>query len=732
LLLSFLKVVAPMQRKRVYQVIGASLGVVFAGSALAKVVFHQSSPVPFLQANGLQEGAVEVKDINVIKALEPKKRAEKLTAIAQNPQSLERSRARYLLATELLQQGQGKKAIEQLNGLEKDYPLMAAHVLVKRAQSQAQSGEPSNAQATWKTLLKNHANNPVSVDALYALGKTNPQYWDQAIAKFPAHPRTIQIAQERLKKNPNQPELLKLIAKHGLNLKGYTGVLDLLTDKYANTLQPDDWEAIAFGYWENQAYGKAGEAYAKAPATPRNAYRIARGLQLGEKGGATDAYIRMVNAFPTEPEAGQALMRLSKIVKPDIAVSYLDQVISRFPDRTGEALLQKSQLLDELNSKDSAAQTRQYLLSRHGKSDAAAELRWQMAQKSAEAGDAQTAIKWASPITAQNPDSEQAPEAAYWVGKWATQLGKTKEAQQAFEYVLSRYPQSYYAWRSASMLGWDVGDFSSVRQLNPAVARPTTRPALTAGSETLHELYQLGQDQDAWELWQTEFKDPDKPTVAEQFTDGVMRLGVGDNLDGIFMVSFLSDRENPQERAQYKDLKKQMAYWYALYPFPYLNAIESYSQEHQLNPLLVTALIRQESRFMSTITSSAGAVGLMQVMPDTATWIAKQIKLKEYQLDDPEDNIKLGTWYLDYTHGEYANNSMLAVASYNAGPGAVGDWVAKKGLGDPDQFVEAIPYDETRGYVKSVFENYWNYVRLYNPQISQKLAQISQYHPEIQ
>jgi soluble lytic murein transglycosylase len=223
-----------------------------------------------------------------------------------------------------------------------------------------------------------------------------------------------------------------------------------------------------------------------------------------------------------------------------------------------------------------------------------------------------------------------------------------------------------------------------------------------------------------------------QPTVAEQFTDGVMRQGIGDNLDGIFMVSYLSEREKESDRQQYQALKQQMSYWYALYPFPFLEEIESWSQERQLNPLLVTALIRQESRFMPGIVSSAGAKGLMQVMPDTGTWIAEKIKLKEFDLSDPTDNIKLGTWYLDYTHAEYDGNSMLAVASYNAGPGAVGEWVAKKGVGDADRFVENIPYDETRGYVKSVFGNYWNYLRLYNPEISQKLAQVSKAHPTIQ
>lgn len=720
-------------RNRLYQIAGLTIGALFVGGALAKALLNQPSSDTFLQSGSkLQEGAVQVEDVNILRSLAPAKRAEKLTAIAKSPQSLQRSRARYLLATELLQQGQAGKALQQLNQLEADYPVMAAQVLIKRAQAYEQAGDGAKAQTTWQDLLKQHPKNPATAEALFALGKSNPRYWDQAIAQFPAHPRSIAIAQQRLKQNPNQPEMLKLIAYHGLHLDGYVSVLERLTDKFSAQLTPDDWEAIAFGYWEKQKYGKAGTAYAKAPFTPRNAYRTARGWQLGETGGATAAYTRMVNAFPDDPETSLALLRLSKLVEPTQAIAYLDQVVTRFPDRAAAALLEKSKLLDELNSKQAAAQVRQLLLSQFGKSDAAAELRWQLAQERAEAGDVQTAWKWAAPITSQNSDSEQAPEAAYWVGKWASQLGKHKDAKQAFEYVLKYYPQSYYAWRSASMLGWDVGDFNSVRELDPAVTRPAARPPLPVGSETLRELHQLGQDQDAWTLWQVEFQNEKTPTVAEQFTDGVMRQGVGDNLDGIFMVSYLSERDIPAEREQYKALKQQLGYWYALYPFPYLEPIASWSEERDLNPLLVTALIRQESRFMSDIKSSAGAVGLMQVMPDTGTWIAEKIKLKEFELTDPDDNIKLGTWYLDYTHEEYDGNSMLAVASYNAGPGAVGGWVAKSGVGDPDRFVENIPYSETRGYVKSVFENYWNYLRLYNPQISQKLAQVSKAHPTIQ
>ena len=115
----------------------------------------------------------------------------------------------------------------------------------------------------------------------------------------------------------------------------------------------------------------------------------------------------------------------------------------------------------------------------------------------------------------------------------------------------------------------------------------------------------------------------------------------------------------------------------------------------------------------------------MQVMPSTADWIAQQIGFPNHTMTDPEDNINFGTWYLDYTHREYNSNSLFAVASYNAGPGNVANWISRFGFRDPDLFVEQIPFPETKGYVESVFENYWNYLRIYNPAIAQQLAEYS-------
>ncbi len=132
---------------------------------------------------------------------------------------------------------------------------------------------------------------------------------------------------------------------------------------------------------------------------------------------------------------------------------------------------------------------------------------------------------------------------------------------------------------------------------------------------------------------------------------------------------------------------------------------------------------------MPTIRSSADAVGLMQLIPGTGELVAQKLNLKEYALDNPNDNVNLGTWLLDSTHQQYNNNSLLAVASYNAGSGKVSSWLQGRRAIDPDEFIEAIPYEETRDYVKQVFGNYWNYLRLYNPQVGQQVAKYSTAQP---
>ena len=718
------------RKTRVSVLIGVSVCVMTIGSVVAATKWMGLGP--FQKAQGPVDAANSASSVKMLVSLSPSERSAKLVAIAASqspstnpPQQISsQSRARYLLASDLIQQGNAAKALTLLDKLEQEYPILASHIVAKRAEAYQLSGDKGKAEKAWQELLKNYPTEPVVAEALYVLGKSKPEYWQQLVTEFPAHPRSIEIALRKLKENPNQPELMLLVAKHGHYVKDYGTILEQLVQRNSSALKPEDWEEIAFGYWEKQDYGKGAIAYGKAPRTAQNLYRKARGLWLdGKIPESRIAYQELVREFPDSEDSGMGLIRLSRVSDPKDAMVYLDRAIGKFPNYAAEALLDKSQLLDKAGSRQSASETRKLLLTKYNNSDKAGELRWTIAQQYAKGKDLKSAWQWARELTTHNPDSEQAPEAAFWVGKWAKQLGREQDAKTAFDYTILRYPESYFAWRSAVFLGWPVGDFTTVRDLSPKVVHLPQRPEPTAGSPALKELYQLGQDRDAWTLWQIEFTNRVEPTIAEQFTDGLMRVAVGDNLDGLWMVGSLRKREKPDDRTEYLALRQQSAYWQALYPFPYLETIVKWSQERKMNPVLVTALIRQESRFMPQIKSVVGATGLMQVMPETGAWVAEKIGFKKYSLENVDDNVKLGTWYLDHTHDEYKNNSMLAVASYNAGPNAVADWLKRFDFSDSDAFAEKIPFPETKGYVKSVFENYWNYLRIYNPEVNQLMTE---------
>lgn len=658
--------------------------------------------------------------------LSAEEQESQLKAIADSKtNTLDRSRARYLLASILLRKFEGGPALRQLQGLDKQYPVLAPQILLKQGRAYKLSNEPDKAEEVWRKILDRYPDSPVAAEALYNLGKSDPQYWEQAIAKFSRHPRTHNIILERLEDNPNQPQLLLTLLKNSLPEPSNNLVRDRLVQQFSAQLTPADWELIADGYWGQNLYKKAAQAYRKASPSPRQVYRTARYLQIdGKEKEAKLAYQKLVKTYPDAPETAMGLLRLADLSKSQDALIYLDLIVKKFPLKAPQALVKKADILDRLGDARTANQARQTLIERYAQTDEAAELRWRLAQQYAESGDFVKSWEWAQPITVNNADSSIAPKAAFWVGKWAQKLGKQKEAQDAFTHTVGRYPNSYYAWRSAILLGWPVGDFETVRTKTPTVKKSRQRPIPPFGSDAFKELYRLGEEQQAWELFQSEIADPTQLTVAEQFTYGLLLLDQNRNIEAINQIWRLSEREDPQERNQWLALRQSPEYWQALFPFPYYDLILKWSQDRQLNPLLVTALIRQESRFEKDIKSPVGATGLMQLMPDTAKMVANNLNLQEYSLTKPDDNINLGTWYFDYTHDTYNNNSLFAVASYNAGPGNVSKWLKRYQSSDHDEFVEKIPFKETKGYVESVFGNYWNYLRIYDPQIAQLLEKL--------
>jgi soluble lytic murein transglycosylase len=143
------------------------------------------------------------------------------------------------------------------------------------------------------------------------------------------------------------------------------------------------------------------------------------------------------------------------------------------------------------------------------------------------------------------------------------------------------------------------------------------------------------------------------------------------------------------------------------YPVPFREAVRVSARQAQLDEAWVYGVMRQESRFQTEVRSSAGAMGLMQLMPATAKWVAKRIGMADFQqsmVTDIETNIRLGTYYLRYVYDMLDASPVLASAAYNAGPGRARQWRAPTAM-EGAIYAESIPLNETRDYVKKVLAN---------------------------
>ncbi|MCS7164325.1 MAG: transglycosylase SLT domain-containing protein [Thermodesulfovibrio sp.] len=151
-----------------------------------------------------------------------------------------------------------------------------------------------------------------------------------------------------------------------------------------------------------------------------------------------------------------------------------------------------------------------------------------------------------------------------------------------------------------------------------------------------------------------------------------------------------------------------------LYPQPYRDTVLKVSNRLNINPYLIFAVMREESRFDFLARSPAGALGLMQLMPETARKEGKKIGIilkNDSEIFEPEKNIIIGSFYLKNLIEEFGN-TVVAIAAYNAGEKAVSSWLRENSYKDIDEFIEDIPYAETKAYVQRVLNSYFEYLRI--------------------
>jgi soluble lytic murein transglycosylase len=673
------------------------------------VVNRLDSPVLKLASQQANERANSLSDI-----------------VVQGGDAVNVSRAKYVLASDLIQQDQGSKALRYLDNLEKDYPLLAPYILWKRALAYDLKGDRQSVEKNLTELITKYPDSPVSVEALERLGKRDASLWDKALQKFPNHPRTLTVLQNMMEKNPRNTDLMfSYLRSGGTRFAKGVELADKLSTEYVPILKPDDWRLLAEAYLQNNLFDRAALPLSRSPVTAANLLLMAQTARQNKNIPlAKTSYQELIGKFKDAPEVERALLELAEMsINDGEALNYLDKLGRRNnPELSPTALFRKIKLYDKTKASNKTQETTDEIIKRFPQSEAAAGIRWEQARTAASQHDYAKAWGLAKSIVTDSPNNRYSARAAFWIGKWAEKLGRTEEAKQAFTFTIVKYTQSYYGWRAAGSLGWDVGDFKNLRTNEPKVEKAGANQPLPVGSKVLRELYQIGAYRDAWTLWQNEFPDRDKYSVNEQFAEGSILRGLERYQLALARVSQLEKREGATEQEQHQKLRQLPDYWHALYPLAYNDYIQAAAQKRKISPLLVLSIVRQESKFDPETRSSVGALGLMQVIPTTGEFVAPKIELASYRLIDPPDNIKIGTWYLAHMHDELKNDSLLAVASYNAGPGNVTKWLKTISYNDPDEFVENIPFDETQGYVRNVLGNYWNYLRIYNPDVSKKIS----------
>jgi len=199
--------------------------------------------------------------------------------------------------------------------------------------------------------------------------------------------------------------------------------------------------------------------------------------------------------------------------------------------------------------------------------------------------------------------------------------------------------------------------------------------------------------------------------LPEQMFLARLYLTVGLTSQAIRALNVVLSALSPGERL---DLPEE--FWKLLFPPFYWEDIQDGARLAQLDPLLVMGVIRQESAFNARAISRSDARGLMQLLPSTGQEIFQRLGLGAFREDvlfDPRMNVRLGTQYLARLVRAHQGNLILTLTAYNAGPTRVKRWLQEMRFADWDEFIENLPFEETRGYVKNVLRNYGVYRKLY-------------------
>ncbi len=307
-------------------------------------------------------------------------------------------------------------------------------------------------------------------------------------------------------------------------------------------------------------------------------------------------------------------------------------------------------------------------------------------------------------LAREAPGTDAAAAGLYWAARAAASLGRPDLAAEAYRQAAQEYPDTYYGQQAAARLGAPL-------RVGVGPPLPDPPPGELVSLDRFRELDALAQTDDATRELEVASQTAPRRYLAQ--VDALLSQRYAQQNQIALAIRTAEQSRDQAGAAAGRALP--LALWQALYPQANWPAIAQAAARAGVDPYLVAAVIREESRFDPQALSPAGAYGLMQLMPGTARGAARGLGLPPPDvraLSDPATNITLGTVVLAGELRRFGRPD-LALAAYNAGPEAVRRWQTQRPGADPDVFIETIPYAETRNYVKTVLQSAAMYRWLY-------------------
>jgi soluble lytic murein transglycosylase len=329
------------------------------------------------------------------------------------------------------------------------------------------------------------------------------------------------------------------------------------------------------------------------------------------------------------------------------------------------------------------------------------------------------------------PGSEKAPAALYFLGRTAEKRKAFAIAKAYYVEIVDRFPNYFHAVLARERLA------------APVIARAGASPEAQAFLETVKFPPRTPKRSflaDAATKVRLDRARLLASAGLDDWADTELRFGAKtDGLSHVLaleLAQMMQDRGAPDQAIRtikslaggYLSIPFDAApekFWRLAFPMPYRAALESNSKQRSLDPFMVAALIRQESEFNPLALSRAKAYGLTQVMPSTGRELSRKLGVRKFNarmLFQPELNLKLGTYYLRSMLDQLGGQWEATLAAYNAGKSRVDNWLNYSVFEEPAEFIESIPFTETRNYVQIVMRNADVYRRLYGSKQSAVLS----------